>query len=64
MPCQEIRGKYTTVFTEQATKHSKKPIYAYEMIENMFPNTAKLEMFSRVTRNGWDAWGNEVGKLN
>lgn len=64
MPSQETKGKYTTVFTEQATKHSKKPICAYQMIENMFPNANKLEMFSRVEREGWDAWGNQVGILN
>lgn len=30
------------------------------MIENMFPNTTKLEMFARDIREGWDCWGNEV----
>lgn len=60
MPCTEMRGKYTTVLREQSTKHSKKPICAYEMIENMFPKAAKLEMFARNYREGWDCWGNEV----
>lgn len=59
-PSKETRGKYTTVLTEQATKHSKKPIIAYEMIEDMFPNANKLEMFARSTRENWDSWGNEV----
>lgn len=30
------------------------------MIENMFPDAKKLEMFARQTRNGWDCFGNEV----
>lgn len=60
MPCKEMRGKYTTVLRESATKHSKKPTCAYEMIENMFPEATKLEMFARNIRNGWDCWGNEV----
>lgn len=60
MPVKEMRGKYTTVFREAATKHSKKPICAYEMIELMFPNAKKLEMFARQERDGWDCWGNEV----
>lgn len=60
MPCEEARGKYTTILREQSTKHSKKPQCAYEMIENMFPNTTKLEMFARNYRDGWDCWGNEV----
>lgn len=64
MPCKERRGKYTTVLREPSTVHSKKPICAYEMIEDMFPNTNKLELFARIERNGWDAWGNQVGILN
>lgn len=60
MPSDEMRGKFTTVFTEQATKHSKKPLCAYEMLESMFPNTSKLEMFARNHRENWDCWGNEV----
>ena len=57
---QEFRGKYTTVFREQATKHSKKPLIAYEMIENLYPDTNKIELFARNKREGWDVWGNEV----
>ena len=60
LPCKETRGKYTTVLREQSTKHSKKPVCAYEMIEDMFPNSNKLELFARNTRDGWDCWGNEV----
>ena len=60
MPCEEARGKYTTVLREQSTKHSKKPVCAYEMIEDMFPNVTKLELFARNERDGWDCWGNEV----
>lgn len=60
MPCEEMRGKYTTVLREQSAKHSKKPLRAYEMIENMFPNCRKLEMFARNERDSWDCWGNEV----
>lgn len=60
MPCEEMRGKYTTVLREASTKHSKKPVCAYEMIENMFPNTTKIELFARNHRDGWYCWGNEI----
>ena len=60
MTCEDMRGKYTTVLREASTKHSKKPVCAYEMIENMFPNSTRLEMFARQTRENWDCWGNEV----
>ena len=57
---KEMRGKYTTIIREQATKHSKKPQIAYEMIENLYPNTNKIELFARNKRDNWDAWGDEV----
>ena len=61
MPSKETRGKYTTVMRELSTTHSKKPKCAYEMLEDMFPDTHKLELFARgKIRDGWDAWGNEV----
>lgn len=60
MPCEHMRGKYTTVMREPSTKHSKKPVCAYEMIENMFPDSKKLEMFARNKREGWDSFGDEV----
>jgi N6-adenosine-specific RNA methylase IME4 len=40
-------------------KHSKKPTFFYEMIENTSPGV-KLEMFAREKREGWDIWGNEL----
>jgi N6-adenosine-specific RNA methylase IME4 len=60
MPVKEQRGMYTTVIREASTIHSKKPIAAYEMIETMFPNSRKLEMFARNTRSGWESMGDEL----
>lgn len=57
---KDTRGKYPTVFVEQSRRHSQKPEYAYLMLEDMFKNASKLEMFARRTRQGWDCWGNEV----
>ena len=59
-PISEIRGKFTTVFREKSTKHSKKPVIAYEIIEKMFPNTQKIELFARNIRENWDSFGNEI----
>lgn len=65
MPEKDKRGKYTTVMREQATKHSKKPQCAYEMLEDMFPTARKIELFARNTRPGWESWGNEIdGETN
>jgi len=56
------RGKIHSVFTEQTTKHSKKPEISFEIIERLFPNAKKLELFARKQRQGWDAYGNELEK--
>lgn len=60
LPRAEARGKYTTVFREPATIHSRKPEVAFAMLEDMFPDANKIELFARRRRNGWDAWGNEI----
>lgn len=57
---KDERGKIHTVFRERVTKHSKKPDIAYEIIERLYPNLKKLEMYARETRDGWDSFGNEV----
>ena len=62
-PCEDTRGKFTTVLREPSTKHSKKPECAYRMLEEMFPNAAKIELFARKEREGWDCWGNQVEKF-
>lgn len=58
-PCKDTRGKYTTVVREPSTIHSRKPVLVYEMLEDMFPDVNKLELFARRKRLGWDCWGNE-----
>nr|DAR87847.1 MAG TPA: N6 adenosine methyltransferase subunit [Caudoviricetes sp.]DAT97244.1 MAG TPA: N6 adenosine methyltransferase subunit [Caudoviricetes sp.] len=57
---KDCRGKYHSVFREKVTKHSKKPLIAYEIIENLYPNSQRLEMYARNERRGWDCWGNEI----
>lgn len=39
--------------------HSEKPDVFYVIIESLFPDTKKIELFSRKKRKGWDRWGNE-----
>jgi len=41
------------------SKHSKKPISSYKLIESIsFPNY--LELFARIKMPLWDTWGNEI----
>lgn len=48
-------------------EHSRKPDDQYTRIEAMFGPAdvpgRYIEFFSRTTRPGWAAWGNEVGKF-
>lgn len=41
-------------------RHSAKPEQVYGLLERMYPGVPKLEMFCRMPREGWDAWGNEA----
>ncbi len=43
--------------------HSQKPEEVRDFIDRLYPQASKLELFARSERAGWDAWGNEVGKL-
>jgi len=56
----EERGKIHSVFTEQVKEHSRKPEISYQIIERLYPNLNKIELFARRKRQGWDVWGNEV----
>lgn len=42
-------------------RHSEKPARFHELIERYFPDVGRIELFARARRDGWDAWGNEVG---
>lgn len=44
---KDERGKIHTVFRERVTKHSKKPDIAYEIIERLYPDLKKPEMYAR-----------------
>lgn len=44
-------------------EHSRKPDEQYPALEAMFGDVPRVELFTRTTRQGWDSWGNEVGKF-
>jgi N6-adenosine-specific RNA methylase IME4 len=41
-------------------RHSQKPAVVYELIERCWPSLAKVELFARMARDGWDRWGLEA----
>lgn len=56
----EERGKIRSVFTEKPTMHSRKPDVAYSIINRLYPNLRKLELYARREVYGYDCWGDEV----
>ena len=60
-PCPpDVSVRVSSVFSEERTKHSKKPVCVYEWIERAFFDKVKVEMYCRIPRKGWHVWGNEV----
>lgn len=54
------RGKIHTVFREKARRHSQKPEISFEIMQRLYPEARKLELYARQERPGWDCWGNEL----
>lgn len=46
------------VFQAENIRHSQKPDRFYELIEPL--GQARIDIFARQKRQGWDVWGNEV----
>ena len=49
-----------TAFNWPRKRHSEKPEMFYALVEKLSPGP-RLELFARVSRPGWIAWGNEIG---
>jgi hypothetical protein len=60
MPLPSPGNRPPSVITAPRREHSRKPDEAYELIERMYPELPKIELFARHARPGWAAWGNEV----
>jgi N6-adenosine-specific RNA methylase IME4 len=60
LPVPMTENRYPSVLHAPRGRHSEKPVEVYEIIESMYPEYRKIELFSRKAREGWFAWGNEV----
>lgn len=61
---KNIRGKYTTVLREKAREHSRKPEVAYKMISEFYPDSIRMDVFSREKRDQWLQYGNQTNMFN
>jgi ParB/RepB/Spo0J family partition protein len=53
--------RFPSVVEAKREEHSTKPQTFYEIIEKMFPEAKKIELFAREKRSGWEAVGLEIG---
>jgi N6-adenosine-specific RNA methylase IME4 len=59
-PPPDPEDRVDSVLEAPRGRHSEKPEQVYELLEQMYPQASKLELFARSRRPGWSAWGNEV----
>lgn len=55
--------KFQSVFNAQQKNHSEKPDIVYSMIEEMYPEGHRIELFGRKIRKGWTGIGLEAEPL-
>jgi N6-adenosine-specific RNA methylase IME4 len=60
LPTPAPENRPASVFMAPRGAHSVKPAVAQELIERMYPEYARVELFARNTRPGWQAWGNQI----
>ena len=60
MPAPLPAGRPPSVINAPRREHSRKPDEAYALIERMYPELPKIELFARGGREGWAAWGNQA----
>lgn len=59
---EHISPPIGSVVTAPVQEHSRKPDEVYDIIERLYPDTTRIELFSRRSdRPGWTFWGNENG---
>jgi N6-adenosine-specific RNA methylase IME4 len=60
IPAPAPGQQFSSALQAESGAHSAKPFAFRELIEEMFPNLPRLEMFARERFAGWDSWGNEI----
>lgn len=59
-PSPSPENRPPSVIFSERTEHSRKPEEVYLIIEKMYPEASKIELFARTKREGWESWGNEM----
>jgi N6-adenosine-specific RNA methylase IME4 len=59
-PTPSPRSVPASVISAPRREHSRKPDEAYALIEGMYPDFPRIELFARHARPGWARWGNQA----
>ena len=57
-----LDNSISQVILTKKDRHSKKPHKCYTLLERLYGEVDRIEMFARHRREGWDTWGNQVPK--
>ena len=60
LPLPDPENRVSSIISAKRTEHSRKPEEVYEILEKMYPERTKIELFSRNGREGWTMWGNGI----
>ena len=56
----DVKKLFDSVVTEERTTHSKKPEMFREIIDTIYTDGNRIELFARnVNKEGWDVYGNQ-----
>lgn len=60
-PERDYAGNFRSLVSiERSQNHSEKPKEFYGIIEGLYPDCTKVELFARNRRDGWFSWGNQA----
>ena len=61
LPVPQTENRVDSVIEAPLSAHSAKPPIVAELIEQMYPEYRRIELFCRSPRPGWAVWGNQSG---
>ena len=54
----DVKKLFDSVVSIERTDHSRKPKEFRDIIDTIYPNGERIELFAREAPDGWDVWGN------
>lgn len=60
-PGEPANKSIRSIFEGTVREHSSKPESIYDLAARMYPGAVKADVFSRRSRPGWEAWGDQAG---